>query len=197
LHSLQTQNELVHFENDSLRSVLSTKTKHKKKGKTLDLQQRQDNHGGAVFWSPRKHREAKARDAVKQHEAEQEKLQKSETRELKAAATLYKKKMAEEAKTLRQIAKERREKEKKARAEELAAARALKKQQRKATTSQKSCNTPKKAKRTASHSAAPKNTKRRCFVGSGSRADTAPAPPSPPPKTTTRGRQIKVPTRFK
>jgi hypothetical protein len=55
------------------------------------------------------------------------------------------KQIAEEAKALRQIAKERSNEERKARAAELAAARALKKQQRDAATSQKSRNTPKKA----------------------------------------------------
>jgi hypothetical protein len=73
---------------------------------------------------------------MKRDEAKQEKLQKTQDRELKAAETLYKKKQAEAAKVARQHAKEEREKEKKVRAEELAAARALKKQQREAATLQ-------------------------------------------------------------
>jgi hypothetical protein len=47
--------------------------------------------GGAVFWSPRKLREAKARDTVKQREEEEEKLRKSDDKKLKEAASLYKK----------------------------------------------------------------------------------------------------------
>lgn len=65
---------------------------------TLDLQQRQEYHGGAVFWSPRKLREARAREATKQDEAQREKLQKKEAREQKAAASFLKKQKAEEAK---------------------------------------------------------------------------------------------------
>ncbi|KAI1522067.1 hypothetical protein PtrSN001C_011989, partial [Pyrenophora tritici-repentis] len=45
-----------------LEEALQHKKKHKKKGKALDLQQRQEYHGGSVFWSPRKIREARARE---------------------------------------------------------------------------------------------------------------------------------------
>lgn len=197
LHSLQVQNELLHHENEGLRAALTTKRKHKKKSKVLDLQQREEYHGGAAVWSPRKIREAQARETVKQREEEQEKLQKTHDRELKAAATLYKKKIAEEAKALRQVAKERAAEERKAKAAELAATRALKKQQRDAATSQKSRDTLNKGKRKASQSAAPKSTKKRCVVGAESGVDVPSPLPQPPPKTTTRGRQIKVPQKFK
>jgi hypothetical protein len=136
LHSLQVQNKLLHHKNNGLCAALTTKQKHKKKSKVLDLQQCEEYHGGAVLWSPRKIREARVGKTVKQREEEQEKLQKTHQRELKAAATLYKKQIAEEAKALQQIAKERSNEERKARAAELAAARALKKQQRDAATSQ-------------------------------------------------------------
>ena len=150
LHSLQAQNELLHHENDGLRAALDTKKKHQKPGYKLDLQQREEYHGGAVFWSPRKIREARAREVEKQHEAEEAQLQKAEVKELKAASILFDKKMAEEAKLQRQRKKEEKQKEKKARADELAAARALKKQQRDTETLQKSRNTLNKGKRTAS-----------------------------------------------
>jgi type IV secretory pathway VirB10-like protein len=157
VHSLQVNNHLLHIENDGLQRALYTKKKHKKKSNKLDLQQTQESHSGAVFWSPRKLREARAREKVEQDNAEQEKLQKNKARELKASETLYKKKMAEEAKAERQRAKEEREKAKKARREELAAARALKQQERDAATTQKSRDTLNKGRRKASQNAAPKN----------------------------------------
>ena len=197
LHSLQVQNELLHHENEGLRAAITTKRKHATKSKVLDLQQRQEYHGGAVLWSPRKIREARARERVKQQEEEQEKLQKTHDRELKAAAILYKKKIAEEAKALRTIARERAAEERKARAAELAAARALKKQQRDAATPQNSRDTPSKGKRKASRNAAPKPTKKRRVVGAESGVNVPSPLPQPPPKTTTRGRQIKVPQKFK
>jgi hypothetical protein len=75
-HYLQVQKELVDLENKGLREALQVKQKHKNKGKTFDLQQRQEYYGGAVFWSPRKVREACAREAVKEQEYHDLQLQK-------------------------------------------------------------------------------------------------------------------------
>jgi hypothetical protein len=86
LHPLQVQNELLHHENKGLRAAI--KRRHKKNSKLFDLQHREEYHGGAVLWSPRKIREARARERVKQQEEEQAELQKSHDRELKAAAIL-------------------------------------------------------------------------------------------------------------
>ncbi len=163
-HSLQTQNELLHHENDGLTGALDTKKKRKKKSNTMDLQQREEYHSSAVFWSPRKLREGRAREAVKQKDAEQLQLQKTRDRELKATATAHKKQQAEVAKESRQRAKEEREVAKKARVENLAAARALKKQQRDTATSQKSRDTLNKGKRAASRSSSKAPTKRRRVV---------------------------------
>jgi hypothetical protein len=60
LHSLQTQNKLLHHENNGLTCALEAKKKHKTKSKTMDLQQRKEYHGGTVFWSPRKLCKARA-----------------------------------------------------------------------------------------------------------------------------------------
>jgi hypothetical protein len=49
LHHLANQNELLTDENEGLRDALTTKKKHNKKGKVLDLQQRQEYHSGAVW----------------------------------------------------------------------------------------------------------------------------------------------------
>jgi hypothetical protein len=195
LHSLQVQNELLHYENDGLHDTIEHKHKHGKKRKPLDLQQRQEWHGGAVFWSPRKIREARAREAIKQHEAELEKLQKSHDRELKAAATLYKKQQAAAAKEAREIEKKERKIKAQAKAVELAAARALKKQQREAATSQISRDTLNKDKRKASRTPAKNPTKRRRVVGARSSVAPAPEPPAAPPKTT-RTRSIRPPNKY-
>ncbi|CAE7002820.1 hypothetical protein P3342_001682 [Pyrenophora teres f. teres] len=122
---------------------------------------------------------------------------KTETRELKAAAKLYKKRMADEAKALRAAARERRDEERKARAQDLAAARALKKQQRDAATLQKARDRENKAKRKASSCPDAKTTKHRGVVGVESQPVVASAPPSPPPNMTTRGRRINKPAKYK
>ncbi|KNG52820.1 pogo transposable [Stemphylium lycopersici] len=195
VEALQVNNKLLREENAGLRDALTTKKKHKKKRNTLDLQQREEYHSAGVFWSPRKLREAEAREATRQREAEAQQLQKLQDKELKAGARLYKKKQAEAAKAARQEAAEERRKAKKARASEVAAARALRKQQREAATSQKSHDTANKAKRKASHSAAKNPTKRRRVVGAASQAGVAPELPPPPPKTT-RTRSVRPPSRY-
>jgi hypothetical protein len=68
VHHLCVQNELLQHKNNGLREALTAKEKHKKHGKPLDLQQRQEYHGGAMFWSPQKIPEANAREAVKQRD---------------------------------------------------------------------------------------------------------------------------------
>jgi hypothetical protein len=66
IHSLQVNNALLYNENTGLQQALNTKKKHKTKRTTLGLQHRDEYYGGAVFWSPRK-----LREATKQDEAEQ------------------------------------------------------------------------------------------------------------------------------
>jgi hypothetical protein len=74
LYYLANKNKLLTNKNKGLSDALSTKKKHYKKGKVLDLQQREKYHSGAMFWSPRKKREAKARDATNRRLANKNKL---------------------------------------------------------------------------------------------------------------------------
>jgi hypothetical protein len=67
---------------------------------------------------------------VPYQEEEAEKLQKAQTRELREAHILYKKKMAGEAKALQESAKEAWAEERKKAAEEAAARRAAKEQEK-------------------------------------------------------------------
>ncbi|KAF1942974.1 hypothetical protein EJ02DRAFT_344354, partial [Clathrospora elynae] len=159
MHLLQVQNKLLHHEIDSLRSALTTKKKHQKKSKSLDLQQRKEYHGGVVYWSPRKVRKARARESVKQMEKEAEKLQKAETKQLKAAATLYKKKMAEEAKAVQRMAKEAREKDRAAAAAEATASKAQKQQEKDAANTVKAVQLSQRGKRSASQQKNPQKSK--------------------------------------
>ncbi|KAF2831231.1 hypothetical protein CC86DRAFT_281956 [Ophiobolus disseminans] len=49
VHSLATQNELLRHENEGLKEALTVKKRHRKVSKPLDLQQREEYHGGAMF----------------------------------------------------------------------------------------------------------------------------------------------------
>ena len=93
LHHLSVQNELLKHEIEGIKQVLSTKQKRRKKGKNLDLQQREEYHGGAVFWSPRKVREARTRQLIREREEKDQQLQKADRAELKKSAKLYKEKI--------------------------------------------------------------------------------------------------------
>jgi hypothetical protein len=148
LHSLQVQNELLHHENDGLRAALTTKRKQRVKSKRLDLQQRKDFHGGAVFWSPRKIREARTREKVNLQEEALRRQQKAEQKEIKAAATAYKKQQLAAAKEAREIAKLVKEKERQAKAERLAHARREKQQQKDAATAAKALQLSKRGNQT-------------------------------------------------
>ncbi|KAF1943775.1 hypothetical protein EJ02DRAFT_342491, partial [Clathrospora elynae] len=119
------------------------KEANKKNGKALDLQQQQEYHGGAVFWSPRKMREAYARETVRQRDEAEEKLQKAKTKGLREAAQLLKKRQAEGRCVERERLKEEREKEKAAKA----AKHARQKEER---DSAKALQLPQKGKRQAS-----------------------------------------------
>jgi len=112
LHHLQVDNELVHGENEGLREALVVKKKHKKHGRALDLQQREEYHGGAVLWSPRKVHEANVRLDVKDQEEHQEKLAKANWKELREAAKLQKEIEKEERRVAAAEKKVEREKEK-------------------------------------------------------------------------------------
>jgi len=68
LYHILVQNQLLHYEIQGLKEALVVKKKHKKHSKPLNLQQRQEYHGGSVFWSPRKVREARVRQAAKERE---------------------------------------------------------------------------------------------------------------------------------
>jgi hypothetical protein len=164
LHSLQVNNELYIHEIQGLRQSLTTKRKHGKKGKLLDLQQRKEFQSGAVLWSPRKVREVKARESVREAKEEAENIRKIETKELKAAAALYKKQIAVAAKVAREQAKEVKKKERDNKTARLAAARIEKQHNREAENAQKALQSSQRGKRAASQKAALKAKRARRAV---------------------------------
>jgi hypothetical protein len=69
LHSFQAKIEVLWYKNKGLEESLTTKDKHRKKSKHLDLQQRKEFHSKAVFWLPSTICKLFARKAVKQRKA--------------------------------------------------------------------------------------------------------------------------------
>jgi hypothetical protein len=195
LHSLQVKNELLHHENKGLRNALTTKKKHKKKSNTMDLQQRKEYQSSAVFWSPRKVREARVREGVKQQEAEEEKLQKSCCKELKAAAALYKKQQLAEAMAEQERVKIVKQREQEQKTERLAASQVKRKHQKDAANAQKALQLSQRGKKPASQKSASKPKRVCCAVEVQDRMEAAEATPAALLKSS-QTRTIKAPNRY-
>jgi hypothetical protein len=188
LHRLQVKCELLSIENEGLRDAFTIKRKAKHKHKPFDLQLRQEYHGGAVFWSPRKIREARAREVVRRREEHKLQLQKADSKRLKEAAKLYKAKIKEEQRVARERAKKEREKE---RAEKKAKRKRLEQQRNTAKALQLSQRSERKA------SQAPLSNNKRQKRSGSSAAAAAPveAPSAIPPPKTLRGRSMRLPSK--
>jgi hypothetical protein len=116
VHRLATENKIQALEITGLRSSLATKNKRTSHGKALPLPISEKSTGGAIFFSPRSVRQAKAKLKQQEQEEHQEELQKAETKKLKADTKLLKEKLAKEAAEKRVKEKERKEREKAERA---------------------------------------------------------------------------------
>jgi hypothetical protein len=114
-HAISTHIQLLQHDVEGLRQALVVKKKQHARGKPLDLQQRKEYHGGAVIWSPRKVREARARQVIKERDEEEEKQKKAERAKVRAANKLLKEKLdrqKQERRVEREKAKAAKEKEK-------------------------------------------------------------------------------------
>ena len=75
IHHLSTQLVIANAELEGLRKKLyQQKKRYKKPTRQLDLQQHQEYHGGAIMWSPRAFREARARMAITEQEKQDKEL---------------------------------------------------------------------------------------------------------------------------
>jgi len=90
LPSISVPNKLLKYEVLGLGEALASKKKGQKLRKTFDLQQRKEYHGGSVFWSPRKLRDARVRQTAKEREERELRSQKAERAEFKKTNKLYK-----------------------------------------------------------------------------------------------------------
>ncbi|KAI1515208.1 DUF1682 domain containing protein [Pyrenophora tritici-repentis] len=172
VHHLSVQYKLLQHENEGLKEALQHKKKHKKKGKALDLQQRQEYHGGSVFWSPRKIREARAREVVRERDKIEEKLQKAQAKKQREEVQLQRQVKLEEKRVERQRLKEIRELERAEKAAERA--RKVEAQHQKKATQQ-----AQQRKRKASRAPSSKNKRQKRAMEDRAR-DRVASPPSPP-----------------
>ncbi|KAF1934931.1 hypothetical protein EJ02DRAFT_362622 [Clathrospora elynae] len=172
-----------------LSEALQVKKKHNKKSKPLDLQQRQEYHGGATFWTPRKVREARYRETVRQQDKEQGQLRKAETKELQQAARLYKQKIVEERRVAWEAAKMAKQQEKADKAAGQAAQKA-------ACNAKKALQLSQKGKRKAS--GLPPSGNKRCRRGAAASAPAEASEPAlaVPMRITRHGSPINLPKKY-
>ena len=185
LHHISIQNSLLHHEIAGLKEALKTQKKHKKKSKTLNLQQKKWAQGGAVFWSPRKVEEAREREKTKQQEQRAEELRKAEMAELRKASKLYNEKIAEERRVQRAREKEEREQLRAQKAAEEAERRAQKERDKEIHNAQKALQLSQRGRDRPSKAAAAKKKPARRAVGA-CRAPKPATPPLPPRTYKTR-----------
>jgi hypothetical protein len=197
LHHLQVQNDLLRHENKGLKAALSTKKKRKKHGKVLPLGHSGESHGGAVLYSPRTVQRARDRALATQREEEKEHLQKLQRKKQREDNKYLKQLQLKEKREERERLKVVREKERAEKAKRLAHARREKQDQRDAANTAKALQLSQRDNQTTSQRRpAKKRSKRRAVAAAGGDA-AAPAPRAPSPPTTSRGRPINLPSKFR
>ena len=188
---------MAEYKNEQLQNAFQLQARHRKQSKPLDLQQRQNYRGGAVFWSPRKIREANTRLAIKERDKEQEKVAIAQRKVDRANNKLSKEKETERKRVEREDAKKRTEKERAEKAEKARAANEQKQRDRDAATSQKLLQQANKLKRKASQKAQPKTAKKRCVGGAAAPGTAREPSPPPPPTRAPHKRPIKLPAKLR
>jgi hypothetical protein len=119
-HRISVQKSLLEHETQGLRQALTDERLRRKRGKALPLEQPEEDHGGAVFWSPRKVKEARDRQQQQEQEEEQQRLQKAERGRVQEDQKQAKFQAVQHRRTARAAARVVREKEKARKATEQA-----------------------------------------------------------------------------
>jgi len=197
IHHFSSQIELLQNELAGVRQKLYQKRQRQKQpAKQLDLQQHQEYHGGAMMWSPRAFREARARMAITEQQRQEEELKRAEMKDLAAANKLYKQKVADEKRIARQREKEERAQVKAKKAEEAAKGKAEREHQKQARDTQKAIQLSRRGNCTTPQASVAKKKPKRGAVGARSRPKPATPPREPPSRTTRHGRTSTLPRRF-
>jgi hypothetical protein len=194
IHRLSIQSTLDRHENIRLKEALINERQRRKRGKALPLQANEEYHGGAVFYSPGKVKDARDRLHQQELEEEQQRLQKAERahdredqRQAKAQDIEARRKARAEARIARQAVKAREAVERASRA-------AARKAQQRLQQAQKTSQKRKKRSLKAPIKAASKNRAVAQPQGDGEASGAA---PSPPPSQSRHGRSIRLPSKYR
>jgi hypothetical protein len=190
VHHISIQKQLLEHENQGLREALVIQKKRSKRGRPLPLDQPDEYHGGAVFWSPHSVQRARDRQHQKDIEERQLQLQKSEQAEARRASQQLKIRLLQERRVARAAARDARAKQ---RADE-AAERRLNQQARKTQRQlQNRIKLSKKGNKKASKPPDRSINKKKPALAPV-RVNEAASTPSTP--SSRRGRIIRTPSRY-
>ena len=193
LHSSSVQNSLLKDEVRKLREALVNERTRRKRGKPLPLQEAEEYHGGAVFWSPRKVKEARDRLQLQEEEEEQLQLQKADTRRQREETRQVRAREKEQRRQARLAVSLMRQKEREEKAIEKASRIAARKA---AKQLQKAIKTSQRGRRRSFMAPAKATQKKKPIARPQGGEEPQGGAASSPPPTSRRGRAIRTPSRF-
>jgi hypothetical protein len=193
-HSISVQKSLLTHEAQGLMQALINERQRKKRGKALPLEAGEEYHGGAVFWSPRKVKEARDRQLQQGLEEAQLQHQRAEAARLRQERRQEKLQAAQQRRAARVEAQITRQEKKAHEAADRASRQAARKAQQRLQQAQKTSQKGKKRRLKASNKVA---LRRRAAAQpqAGGEAEGAAAGPRLPQSR--HGRAIKLPSKYR
>ena len=192
-HQISTQKALLEHEVKGLREALVNERKRRKRGKALLLEEPEEYHGGAVFWSPRKVKEARDRQQLKEREEEQLQQQKAEAKRQREDARQAKAEAVQARRQAKIEARISREKEKADRAAKQASRAAARRTYQRL---KQALKTSQKGKKRSLKAPTRATLKKRAVVRPTASGEPQGAVAAAPTIQSQRGRAIKTPRRY-
>jgi hypothetical protein len=193
-HQISTQKTLLEYEVKSLREALINERTRRKRGKPLLLEEPEEYHGGAIFWSPRKVKDARERQQLKEREAQQLQQQKAEANRHREESRQTKAEAVQARRQAKAEARISREKEKAEKAVEHALRAAARRTHQRL---KQALKTSKKGKKRSLKAPAKATSRKRAAAQPQGSRDALGAAAAPPPSQSRHGRAIKLPEKYK
>ena len=195
-HALTARNDSLQHQLGGVEEALKGKKRQKIKKHVLLLQQHDDWHGGAYFYSPRARKEAEVRYEVFERLQHEQEIAKADRKQLQHNSKILTEKLKEEKRVEREAAALVREKEKAERAAGVPERKAERERLHQACNAEKALRSSQKVKCKASQQLAAKVKRKHRPAAAVGGALEEPASPAPLPKITARGRHINLPKKF-
>jgi len=193
-HRISVQKSLLTHEAQGLRQALNNERLRRKRGKALPLEQPEEYHGGAVFWSPRKVKEARDRQLQQGLEEEQLQHQKAKAARLRKEKRQEKLKAVQARRAARAAARLMRQGEKAREAANRASRQAACRTQQRLQQAQKTAQRGKKIRLKVATKA---GSKKRVATQREGSSEASGAAAGPPPSQSRHGRAIKLPAKYR